>query len=140
MDFIFKAHLFLSLYMLGLIWFVQVVHYPLMGQLSGAAFVAYERLHTRLTTWVTGPPMLVELGTGLWLLAALPGSSLAWLNMAGIGLLWGSTFFVQVPLHTALSQVFDAELHRRLVRGNWLRTWVWTGRALLLWVWMGSWS
>ncbi len=136
MSLAFKIHLLLSLCMLGLIWFVQVVHYPLMGKVGPAVFLDYERAHTRFTSWVTAPPMLLELATGLWLLAQHPAAWLWWANAAGLGLIWGSTFFVQVPLHNALSQAFDTAQHRALVRTNWVRTAAWTLRALLLISWI----
>ena len=131
-EWIFRLHLLLSLYMLGLIWFVQVVHYPLMGQVGKAVFVTYEQAHTRLTSWVTAPPMLGELGTGLFLLYLHSGSPFWWANAVGIATLWASTFFIQVPLHNALSRQFDDYHHRQLVRTNWIRTVVWTARALAL--------
>jgi hypothetical protein len=132
MDWLFKVHLLLSLYMLGLIWFVQIVHYPLMREVGASAFISYERAHTRFTSWVTAPPMLAELGSGLLLLFQSPGDWLWWLNGAGLLGLWASTFLLQVPLHNALSQAFNAKQHARLVRTNWIRTIIWTLRAFLL--------
>jgi len=133
-EWVFQIHLLLSLYMLGLIWFVQVVHYPLMGKVGAADFVHYERAHTRLASWVTAPPMLGELASGFLLLSWNSQELFWWLNAVGIGIIWASTFFLQVPLHSALSQEFDLGVQRRLVRTNWLRTLVWTLRALgLLW-------
>ena len=132
MDWLFKVHLLASLYMFGLIWFVQIVHYPLMGKVGSASFVKYERAHTRFTTWVTAPQMLLELGTGIWLLVLSPDNWVWWANGAGLLGLWGSTFFIQVPLHNALSQSFDEVHHKQLVKSNWIRTVIWTLRALLL--------
>ncbi len=136
MDWAFKIHLLFTLYMLGLIWFVQVVHYPLMGKVGNSSFIEYERAHTRFTSWVTAPPMLIELGSGLLLLFQHTDSWLWWINAAGLLGLWGSTFFIQVPLHNALSQAFDPKNHARLVQTNWIRTIIWSLRALLLLSWV----
>ncbi len=131
-------HLASTLFMVGLIWFVQVVHYPLMGRVGRAEAVAYEQAHTRLTTWVVALPMLVELASGIALLWVRPaGLSLAQ-ALAGVALLavvWGSTRFVQVPCHDRLSRAFDPGVHRRLVSTNWVRTGAWSLRGLLV-VWM----
>ena len=132
MSLLFKAHLFLTLYMAGLIWFVQVVHYPLMGKVGLSDFVAYENAHTRRTSWVTALPMLAELGTGALLLYFTPSSALFQANLLGILLLWASTFFIQVPLHGQLTKAFTARAHRRLVNTNWIRTVLWTVRGILL--------
>jgi hypothetical protein len=60
---------------------------------------------------------------------------LAWLGL-GLALgIWTSTFTVQVPLHRRLERGFDAAVHGRLVRSNWLRTGGWTARGALA-VWM----
>ena len=136
MSILFKIHLFLALYLTGLIWFVQVVHYPLMGKVGKAYFVAYENAHTRLTSWVTAPPMLLELGTGATLLYLNPGLALFQVNLIAIVLIWASTFFIQVPLHGRLSQAFSEPAHRKLVRSNWIRTVLWTGKAVLLVWWV----
>ncbi|MEN0003066.1 MAG: hypothetical protein AAF798_02940 [Bacteroidota bacterium] len=130
---IFVTHLGISLYMFGLIWFVQVVHYPLFAKVDPARFVAYEQAHTSHTVWVTAPPMLLELGTALlwWWLAE------GWVplvNLVGVLGLWGSTFFIQVPLHGKLSEKHDDKAIQQLVRSNWIRTLLWSARAgLLLW-------
>jgi len=124
-----------TLYMAGVIWFVQVVHYPLFARVSVEGYAAYQSDHMRLTTWVVAPPMLVELATAVALLWLRPASvSLAAL-FAGVGLLavvWASTFVLQVPCHEALGRGFDAATHRRLVATNALRTAAWSGRAALV--------
>ena len=38
-----------TLFMVGVIWFVQVVHYPLMAHVGRAEAVAYEKSHTHRT-------------------------------------------------------------------------------------------
>ncbi len=127
-------HLVSTLAMAGLIWFVQVVHYPLFAQVGRDGFKQYEQSHRRLTTIVVAPLMLTEAATAMMLLWLRPDSipfSAASSGVALVGVLWASTFFWQVPAHERLSQSFDTATHRRLVRSNWLRTVVWTVRGLL---------
>lgn len=127
---IFKLHLLFSLYMLGLIWFVQLVHYPLFAEVGSGRFVAYEQQHTRRTSWVTAPIMLLELGTAVLLVYYHQRTGFYWLNLAGVTLLWLSTFFIQVPLHNRLIRVYDAGAIKKLVQTNWIRTVIWTVRAV----------
>ena len=54
-------HLIPTTFMAGVIWFVQVVHYPLFRGVGEHAFRCYEERHTVLTTWVVLPPMVAEL-------------------------------------------------------------------------------
>lgn len=124
------VHLVATAFMTGLIWFVQVVHYPLFASVGREAFVAYERRHAALTTLVVGPAMLIEAATALWILAR----SITALSLTGTALLgaaWLSTAFVQVPCHRRLEQGFDERAAQRLVRTNWIRTVAWTGRTVV---------
>ena len=49
-----------TLVMPGLIWFVQIVDCRLFGRVGVEAFARQEGAHTRRTSWVVGPPMLIE--------------------------------------------------------------------------------
>jgi hypothetical protein len=121
--------------MIGVIWFVQIVHYPMFSLVGRAGFAAYEAAHSRLTTVVVAPPMLVELATGAYLaLRAPPGMPPAalWAGLALIAVIWLSTWLLQVPKHRALEAGFDPAAHRALVGTNWIRTVAWTARGILL--------
>ena len=122
-------------YMVGLIWMVQCVHYPLFAKVSAENYVEYQQLHERYITLVVGVPMIVELVTAILLLNYLPkGVSAAWVWAALVLLVvaWLSTAFLQVPCHSKLNIAFDADVHRRLVNSNWIRTISWTLRGLLV--------
>lgn len=120
--------------MTGLIWFVQVVHYPLFAFVRPDAIAEYESRHTGRTTIVVGPVMLVELGASLALLGFRPDQVPLWSAWAGVLLLaviWLSTFFISVPYHSRLARGFSPHAVSALVRTNWIRTIAWTLRALL---------
>jgi hypothetical protein len=126
------VHAFATLFMTGLIWFVQVVHYPLMAMVGEANYAAFQAAHQRRTTLVVGPAMLVEATSAALLL--VPGfagvsPSLSWAGAGLLAVAWVSTFAVQVPLHAKLERGFDAAVHRRLVATNWVRTAAWSLRA-----------
>ena len=99
----------------------------------------YQAEHMRRITWIVAPLMSMELVTGCLLVWKAPPGVPVWQVGAGLGLLlvtWGSTALVQVPLHASLSDGFDDDTHRRLVRTNWLRTGAWLLRGILvLWMW-----
>jgi uncharacterized membrane protein len=124
--------------MVGLIWFVQVVYYPLFAQVGTSVFSTYESDHTRLTTWIVGPPMLLEAATAAFLLLSRPAGVSAfqvWLGALLLVGIWLSTAFLQVPQHTVLTGGFDTTAHRTLVFSNWLRTVAWSLReCLALWM------
>ena len=141
MKAVLLLHVLSTLTMFGAIWIVQVVHYPLFAGVGTGGWAAYEAAHQTRITWVVGPAMVVELVTAVWLVLYRPEAIPAWAVLLGaalVGVLWASTAFVQVPLHSALSAgAFDAEAHARLVSSNWIRTVAWTLRAglVLAFVW-----
>lgn len=127
-----------TLYMVGLIWFVQIVHYPLFAQVGKEGFAAYEVAHSSLTTLAVGPPMLLEAATtGLLIFFHSPAIRLseAIIGATLLAVIWFSTMFLQVPQHGVLASGFDAAAHHFLVSSNWLRTVAWSLRgALALWM------
>lgn len=131
------AQLAATLFMTGLIWTIQLVHYPLFARVGGAQFPAYHAAHTALISWLVGGPMLIELATGIASVASPPPWAprwSVWLAAALLAAVWGATALLQVPAHNALGRAFSADVHRRLVAGNWVRTLAWSARgALLLW-------
>jgi len=117
-------------FMTGLIWLVQIVHYPLFARVGAAGYRDYQLAHKSLITLIVGPAMLIELVAAVLLLFQRRDP---W-TMAGVALLaviWGSTALLQIPLHNAVSSGFDPEVHARLVQTNWIRTIGWTARGLL---------
>ena len=135
MIFFLLAHVAATWTMIGLIWFVQIVHYPLFAQVGTDLFSEYEAAHNRLTTWVVGPPMLVEGATALVLLLSKPKSILSgqlWFGVLLLFLIWTSTALLQVPQHEILTRGFTAEAYGFLVTSNWVRTVVWTLRSVLV--------
>lgn len=132
---LFLIHLATTFFMIGLIWFVQVVHYPLFARTGITEFPQYERNHTTATTWVVGPPMLLEVCSALLLLWFRPtGISILQcvLGLALLGVIWGSTLVFQIPCHDVLCKGFDATVHKRLVSTNWIRTAAWSLRGVLV--------
>jgi len=128
-------HTAATLLMTGLIWLVQIVHYPLMGAIPQGELQAYAQQHTRRITPVVAPLMGVELVSALALALGPPaGMSTAALggNLTLLAVTWVSTAFLQVPRHRALVERGEpADVHG-LVRGNWVRTSAWTARSLVL--------
>ena len=121
-----------SVGMFGVIWMVQIVHYPLMRFVSGEQFARFETTHRTRISWVVGPLMAVEGVCVLAFLFAPPAGLPWWLPWAGAGaeaIAIGTTAFVSAPLHEKLNAHFDLATLNRLVATNWIRTIAWTCRA-----------
>lgn len=131
------ANLAVSWALLGLIWVIQLVHYPLFAQVSVERWADYHARHTRQITIVVAPLMLAELAIAGLLVVQHPADSLIWISAGIVVAMWVSTFFVQVPIHTALGRAWDLPLIHRLSNTNWIRTIGWTLKAVLA-VWLLS--
>lgn len=131
MTYLFPIHIAVTAIMTGIIWFVQTIHYPWFHDVPAEKFRAYHQRYTDRMGRLVGPIMLIELATGV-MLAWKYGGTVMMLNLAGIMALWLSTFILQVPCHNRLSAGYDADIHRRLVSTNWIRTIIWSARLLLL--------
>ena len=110
---LFILHAASALFMTGLVWFVQIVHYPLLHHVGTTSFHHYEADHTRRTSPVVAPVMLFELASGVWLALAPPTgveSTLLLANAVLLAVIWGSTFVLQTPLHRQLWTVRSALL------------------------------
>ena len=86
---LFLAHIASTLFMTGLIWFVQVAHYPLLGRVAPHDVPRYEQAHTRLATWVVAPPMLAELVGCCFCGFGPPACRVYWLGR--VSLFWASS-------------------------------------------------
>lgn len=134
MTVLLLAHAGATLAMAGLIWFVQLVHYPLFDRAERDRFTEFESEHQRRTTVVVMPLMVTELVTAAWLLVEGwrgPQQFLLLIGAVLLAVIWLSTALLQVPLHGRLSGGFDAVTHRRLVATNWIRTLAWSARGVL---------
>lgn len=138
-DPILAAQALASGAMCGLIWFVQIVHYPMFARILGEHSRKYAKEHQQRTTLIVGPLMLVELAAALMIAVSPPagiGRGVAMFGLLLVLLLWLSTALVQMPLHARLERDgHDPEVIEALVRTNWARTALWSVRALLS-VWM----
>lgn len=121
--------------MIGLIWLIQIVHYPMLALYSEAVPAGAAAAHARRITPIVGPLMATEGITALLLMAA-PPEGISWLVTWGAGTLLavalGATIVFAVPSHSKLADGHDGAAVDRLIRTNWIRTAAWTARGILL--------
>lgn len=124
-----------TLFMTGLTWFVQVVHYPLFPSVGEAQFPEFHRIHSNRTTFVVLPPMLVELVTS-WALLFDPPAGHTALVITGAALATGTwllTALGAAPAHGKIGrQGLSPELGRKLMAFSWARTVCWSAHAAVV--------
>ena len=133
---VFILHFASTLFMTGLVWMVQIVHYPLFKQIRSEQFIDYESRHSKLITFIVAPVMSIELVSGIVLAISNyldgPNYNLFFLSFIFLVLIWLSTIFIQIPQHRKLGAGYNALVIDKLVSYNWIRTISWSLRTLIL--------
>jgi len=138
MRYIFFIYVASTWAMFGIIWFAQIVHYPLFSKVGTDNFTEYQNFNLRRTVLVVIPLQMIELFTALLLVWKVPLGIFpiqAWTNLILIGITWISTATLQVPRHMKLAGGFDQKTQDILVSSNWIRTIIWSIRgAIVFWM------
>ena len=126
------AHMAATWAMVGFIWTIQLLQYPLMAEVPSSGFPRFEAVHQRRVTAVIAlfGPLEVVMAALVFLTVETVPSWLSFGSGAVLTAIWTSTAFFYAPLHARLADGFDETLHGRLVSTNWLRTIAWTVRGL----------
>jgi len=135
---ILLANVVSTLFLVGLIWMVQVVHYPLFDDVGEQNYVSYQQRHQSSITYIVAPVMLIELVAAislLWFPIEGISKSFVYIGIGLVALIWLSTAFIQVPCHEKLVKGFDPAAYKWLVNSNWIRTIAWSARGVLV-TWM----
>ena len=130
-----QINLLISCVLMGLIWVVQIVHYPSFLFIDAKNFIAFEKFHTARISYLVVPLMLAELALAFALLVISDFSAKYVSCSACVLLIWTFTFFLSVPCHQKLTEEGKNELViRKLVTTNWLRTILWSIKVVVLWL------
>ncbi|MGA0036525.1 MAG: hypothetical protein ACO3HT_10395 [Ilumatobacteraceae bacterium] len=131
-------HLIATGIMTGIIWFTQIVHYPLFARIPAELSPTHAEENQRRTSWVVGLPMLAEGLCAIALFLSPPDGVSRWLPFVGgvlLSVVLISTVALQVPRHaqlaTRLNQDEIDSVVIKLVRSNWIRTVGWSARTVL---------
>jgi hypothetical protein len=129
---IYIAHAFSCFFMTGLIWLVQLIHYPSYKFIDTNKFVDYQKFHTTTITFIVGPIMIIEVFTGMAIMFDQKINLISSINFGGLIFIWLATAFFSVPLHGKISDGYNQNAVRSLILTNWIRTVLWTVRSGLI--------
>lgn len=119
-------------FMTGLIWTIQVLHYPAFAFVAKDSFLKFHAFHTRNISFIVMPMMILELLSAILLALRSPHPPLLVVNALALFVIWLVTFFVSVPLHNSLAKGMGHQAIEKLVITNWARTLIWSLRFILL--------
>jgi len=118
-------HVAATWFMVGLVWFVHFVHYPLLRDLPVEAVPTYQRAHVRRTVPLIPIVMIVEAISAVALLLRPGTLLLAAINLGVLASIWFATFVLIVPTHRELCEVHDSAAVEKLIRHNRVRSFLW---------------
>ena len=120
--------------MVGLIWFVQNVHYPLLARVGLDRAREIAVIHQRRTAQIVALPMAIEGLSTLGLLFERPDGVawvLPWVGGITLAVAMGCTVLLSVPLHEQMANDPRIDTGKRLVQTNWPRTVAWTSHGVV---------
>ncbi|MFM8815415.1 MAG: hypothetical protein ACKOE0_05320, partial [Actinomycetes bacterium] len=125
-------HLAATLFMVGLIWTIHYVHYPLFADVGESTYVSFQAAHVERIGKLLFVPWLTEGVTLLGILTlAFLGGNQSWriptvINGVAMAVVLVISGFWSAPAHGKLADGFDASVHDQLMTANLIRTLAWT--------------
>ncbi len=132
---IFWINLASTWFMVGVIWIIQLVHYPLFNYVGSEEFKVFHENHKILITPIVGIVMIVELVTSAIIIFQTPEGIRKWTVIVGVlllGVIWLSTALLQIKFHNMLSSIYDENVLLILIKTNWIRTICWSLRGIIV--------
>ena len=126
-------HLALASIMVGVIWVIQLVHYPSFRFTDKEKYVSFQIFHMRNISFIVVPVMILEFLSGLLLVLYHSNhESLLRISFILLLIIWLVTALFFAQIHQKLSKGYDETLVRNLVSLNWIRTLLWTIRTIII--------
>ena len=130
-ELFFKINLISTSVMVGVIWVIQLLHYPSFHFIKNKKYIEFQHFHMQRISFIVIPAMLIELASAL-VLAYFFRSSLTIILLALLFGIWGITFIFFTNIHQKLTNGYDQIMVDRLVQINWSRTVLWSLRLVIL--------
>ena len=132
-NFVLLSHLIFTSIMTGVIWVIQIVHYPSFHFIEKELYTAFQKFHMNKISIIVIPIMLAELITGMMLfLDKSSKSPFLIVSFVILVLIWLITGVFFSKAHNELMTGYQELVVNQLVVMNWIRTLLWTLRLLLL--------
>ena len=132
-NFVLLGHLIFTSIMTGVIWVIQIVHYPSFHFIEKELYTAFQKFHMNKISIIVIPIMLAELITGMMLfLDKSSRSPFLIISFVILVLIWLITGVFFSKAHNELMTGYQELVVNQLVVMNWIRTLLWTLRLLLL--------
>tara|TARA_B100000614_G_scaffold64107_1_gene56811 strand:- start:30 stop:437 length:408 start_codon:yes stop_codon:yes gene_type:complete len=130
-------HLTATSVMVGVIWVIQLVHYPSFHFVELKQYNTFQRFHMSRISYVVIPAMLTELFTLILIVISMDQiDTLVHASAILLIFIWLMTAVFFSGVHQKLTLGYDQTVVDKLVKLNWGRTLLWTLRLLLISIYM----
>ena len=130
-------HLIATSVMVGVIWIIQLVHYPSFHFIELKQYTTFQRFHMSRISYVVIPAMLTELFTLILIVISMDQiDTLVLASAILLIFIWLMTAVFFSGVHQKLTLGYDQTVVDKLVKLNWGRTLMWTLRLLLISIYM----
>ena len=140
-------HLAATLFMVGLIWTIHYVHYPLFAYVGESTYASFQAAHVErigkllFVPWLTEGIALI----GVLALAFLGGHKAlrvpAVINGVAMAVVLVISGFWSAPAHAKLADGFDKSLHDQLMTVNLIRAIAWSVCGICaIWIVLSTWA
>ncbi len=130
-------HLIATSVMVGVIWVVQLVHYPSFHFVELKQYTTFQRFHMDRISYVVIPAMLTELFTLILIVISMDQiDNLVLASAILLIFIWIMTAVFFSGVHQKLTLGYDQTVVDKLVKLNWGRTLLWTLRLLFIFIYM----
>ena len=117
--------------MVGIIWVIQLLHYPTFHFIKESDYVEFQHFHMQRISFIVVPVMIIELLSGFMLVYYFQ-SNLLILCLIILLVIWLITFVFFTKLHQSLLGGYDKIIVDKLVQINWSRTVLWSLKLIIL--------
>ena len=130
-------HLIATSVMVGVIWIIQLVHYPSFHFIELKQYTTFQRFHMSRISYMVIPAMLTELFTLILIVISMDQiDTLVLASAILLIFIWLMTAVFFSGVHQKLTLGYDQTVVDKLVKLNWGRTILWTLRLLLISIYM----
>ena len=124
-------HILSTAIMVGIIWVIQIVHYPSFHYIDKSRYVSFQNFHMNKISYIVIPVMSIEAISGIILLYN-DQTVLFIISLIILLVIWTLTAFYFTRAHQLLANGYKKDIVRKLVQANWVRTGLWTLLLLIL--------
>ena len=121
----------INVYLLGVIIMTQFITYPTFLIIDKNSFNKYHRKYVNIISIIVAPAMVLKI-ISLIVLVYLSKDFLLVKSLILLLCIWLTTFIIMVPSHNILSRKNDSKEIKKLININWVRTFLWSVKLIVM--------